>query len=166
MDFDEEKVMDKIKRFACLALLLVCSNNASASSILDTGTTSGDDAWALSSHQWLTDRLSIDADAILTEMGYYRGATSLHSDVIKMGARRLANWMIDKGMVDEEFYNQHPGRNMRHFERKWPGFAGHHPDNIDIRHHHRHIPAVPLPAAIWLFGSGLIGLIGFTRKKA
>jgi len=27
------------------------------------------------------------------------------------------------------------------------------------------IPAVPVPAAIWLFGSGLIGLIGVVRRK-
>ena len=27
------------------------------------------------------------------------------------------------------------------------------------------IPPVPLPAAVWLFGSGLIGLIGFARRK-
>lgn len=27
------------------------------------------------------------------------------------------------------------------------------------------ISAVPAPAAVWLFGSGLIGLIGFTRRK-
>jgi len=28
-----------------------------------------------------------------------------------------------------------------------------------------HVSAVPIPAAIWLFGSGLITLIGFARKK-
>ena len=28
------------------------------------------------------------------------------------------------------------------------------------------ISAVPVPAAVWLFGSGLIGLIGFARRKA
>jgi len=28
------------------------------------------------------------------------------------------------------------------------------------------IPEVPLPTAIWLFGSGLLGLIGFARRKA
>ena len=28
------------------------------------------------------------------------------------------------------------------------------------------VPAVPIPAAAWLFGSGLIGLIGFARRKA
>ena len=27
------------------------------------------------------------------------------------------------------------------------------------------IPDVPIPAAIWLFGSGLIGLLGFARKR-
>jgi len=26
-------------------------------------------------------------------------------------------------------------------------------------------PAVPVPAAVWLFGSGLIGLIGIARRK-
>lgn len=29
----------------------------------------------------------------------------------------------------------------------------------------REISAVPIPAAIWLFGSGLIGLVGFLRRK-
>lgn len=154
--------MDKIKKLSCLALLLVGSNSASGSLILDTGATPGDSAWTLSSHQWLTDRFSIDTDAILTEMEHYQGTVNLHSDVIQTGAWWSANWMIDKRMVDQEFYiSKHPGRNMRHFERKW-----HHPDAIDIRHHHRHVSAIPLPAAIWLFGSGLIGLIGFTRKKA
>lgn len=28
------------------------------------------------------------------------------------------------------------------------------------------VTAVPVPAAVWLFGSGLIGLIGVTRRKA
>ena len=27
------------------------------------------------------------------------------------------------------------------------------------------ISAVPVPAAVWLFGSGLIGLAGFDRRK-
>ena len=29
----------------------------------------------------------------------------------------------------------------------------------------REVSAVPIPAAIWLFGSGLIGLVGFARRK-
>lgn len=28
------------------------------------------------------------------------------------------------------------------------------------------VPAVPVPAAVWLFGSGLLGLIGVARRKA
>ena len=28
------------------------------------------------------------------------------------------------------------------------------------------VPAVPVPAAVWLFGSGLIGLVGIARRKA
>jgi len=39
------------------------------------------------------------------------------------------------------------------------------------RHHRRHgrdhhrVPQVPVPAAVWLFGSGLIGLVGVARRK-
>lgn len=33
-------------------------------------------------------------------------------------------------------------------------------DNVQVE-----VSAVPVPAAVWLFGSGLLGLIGFTRKK-
>ena len=32
--------------------------------------------------------------------------------------------------------------------------------------HSGDVSAVPVPAAVWLFGSGLIGLIGFARRKA
>jgi hypothetical protein len=28
------------------------------------------------------------------------------------------------------------------------------------------VPAIPVPAAVWLFGSGLIGLVGVARRKA
>jgi hypothetical protein len=28
------------------------------------------------------------------------------------------------------------------------------------------VPAVPVPAAIWLFGTGILGLIGFSKRKA
>jgi hypothetical protein len=27
------------------------------------------------------------------------------------------------------------------------------------------VPEVPVPAAVWLFGSGLIGLVGVARRK-
>jgi hypothetical protein len=28
------------------------------------------------------------------------------------------------------------------------------------------VSSVPVPAAVWLFGSGLVGLMGFNRKRA
>lgn len=31
--------------------------------------------------------------------------------------------------------------------------------------HDGDVCAVPVPTAVWLFGSGLIGLVGFARKK-
>ncbi|MGB5179036.1 MAG: VPLPA-CTERM sorting domain-containing protein, partial [Gammaproteobacteria bacterium] len=27
------------------------------------------------------------------------------------------------------------------------------------------LPAVPVPAAVWLFGSGLLGMVGIARRK-
>ena len=38
------------------------------------------------------------------------------------------------------------------------GAEGHYLDNLQVHF-------VPLPAALWLFGSGLVGLIGFARKR-
>jgi hypothetical protein len=35
-------------------------------------------------------------------------------------------------------------------------------DNISIT---ADVAAVPVPAAVWLFGSGLLGLIGVARRK-
>ena len=37
---------------------------------------------------------------------------------------------------------------------------------IDGTYHAYIISSVPVPAAVWLFGSGLIGLIGFAKRKA
>ena len=37
-------------------------------------------------------------------------------------------------------------------------------DNVDNRSIIK-LSAVPIPAAVWLFGSGLIGLIGIARRK-
>ena len=37
-------------------------------------------------------------------------------------------------------------------------------DGYDLAFHV--VSTVPVPAAVWLFGSGLLGLIGFARRKA
>lgn len=41
-------------------------------------------------------------------------------------------------------------------------FADYYFDNISIT---ADVNAVPVPAAVWLFGSGLLGLVGVARKK-
>jgi hypothetical protein len=44
----------------------------------------------------------------------------------------------------------------------FPGFNAH----FDITSLHvTSISAVPVPAAVWLFGSGLLGLIGVARRR-
>ena len=37
--------------------------------------------------------------------------------------------------------------------------------NFPVMSYAKWTPAVPVPAAVWLFGSGLIGLVGFSRRK-
>ncbi|WAK00849.1 VPLPA-CTERM sorting domain-containing protein [Methylobacter sp. YRD-M1] len=36
----------------------------------------------------------------------------------------------------------------------------------DIYYAENSVSAVPVPAAVWLFGSGLVGLLGFNRKRS
>ncbi|MCK4704384.1 MAG: VPLPA-CTERM sorting domain-containing protein, partial [Gammaproteobacteria bacterium] len=47
------------------------------------------------------------------------------------------------------------------------GFEGAtpNPSNPLVPYMRMDVQAVPVPAAIWLFGSGLIGLVGFARRK-
>jgi hypothetical protein len=35
----------------------------------------------------------------------------------------------------------------------------------DLSHLSVYAPVVPVPAAVWLFGSGLLGLVGVARRK-
>jgi len=41
-------------------------------------------------------------------------------------------------------------------------FGGTMPFVVDVRV----VPVVPVPAAVWLFGSGLLGLVGVARRRA
>lgn len=38
-------------------------------------------------------------------------------------------------------------------------------DNINVEAGHEEIPPVPVPAAAWLFGTALVGLIGFGKRR-
>jgi len=44
-------------------------------------------------------------------------------------------------------------------------FSGNSPTNYSMTITSTGIPAVPVPAAVWLFGSGLLGLIGVARRR-
>ena len=46
-------------------------------------------------------------------------------------------------------------------------WGGGEPDYNDLTYLFTNVSttAVPVPAAVWLFGSGLVGLIGIARKK-
>lgn len=39
-------------------------------------------------------------------------------------------------------------------------------DNLGVFMVRDYVPAVPIPAAVWLFGSGLLGLVAVARRKA
>jgi len=53
----------------------------------------------------------------------------------------------------------HHGFEGRHGYKDWMKEYSHKP------HYDTDMPAVPVPAALWLFGSGLIGLAAFSRRK-
>jgi len=45
-------------------------------------------------------------------------------------------------------------------------FGGYYGDQLIFETATVNVSAVPVPAAVWLFGSGLIGLAGFTRRRS
>ena len=64
----------------------------------------------------------------------------------------LAYSWINQGIVDTAYYHQYDT-----ITDSWPDAMTY----LAVRD----VSAVPVPAAVWLFGSGLIGLIGIVRRK-
>ena len=63
---------------------------------------------------------------------------------------------------------EYEGRHREEYEgRHREGFGGHHRETSAFFYGDRLVPpsAVPLPPAVWLFGSGLLGLIGAARRR-
>lgn len=48
------------------------------------------------------------------------------------------------------------------------GYGNHFSESLTTHHHltHHHVPAIPVPAAIWLFGSGLLAMVGWMRLRS
>ena len=57
----------------------------------------------------------------------------------------------------KDYFNN--SRRGQHILRHYRHFRQHHPLQPPV------ISAVPIPAAVWLFGSGLIGLVVVARRK-
>jgi len=71
-------------------------------------------------------------------------------------------WSITDYVLDPElvwFFDIHSGaQSVTHYYLGGYAWAVH---SGDVG-----APAVPVPAAVWLFGSGLLGLVGLARRKA
>jgi hypothetical protein len=71
------------------------------------------------------------------------------SDKFILGLNINGNWLADSGAVSL-------GANAYQVSFSNNGTLV----SVDVRV----VPAVPVPAAVWLFGSGLLGLVGIARK--
>ena len=70
-------------------------------------------------------------------------------------------------MTDRQYFSVKKGRDIFYFQNTSGGKLT--VDWLDKKYSHwteYGNTAVPIPAAVWLFGSGLLGLVGLSRKKA
>ena len=74
------------------------------------------------------------------------------------------------GYWSEAEHNNFVGTPAAWFFSFYDGYQGNYDINSDVLYawavHDGDVSAVPVPTAVWLFGSGLIGLVGFARRKA
>ena len=102
---------------------------------------------------------STQADCKDNEYGhlfYYGASTTLGSGITSTSPDPFAN-------VQSSFYWSNDPAAVFDFTGTSGSSAG---DNYYVwAIHDGDIGAVPVPAAVWLFGSGLIGLIGMARRK-
>lgn len=96
--------------------------------------------------------LNVELYVKTTGDSFYTGPASNNPDNI-LHAQVIENW-------------KHTGRTYVGFEDLFDGGDRDYNDfRVSFSNTQSHAP-VPLPAAVWLLGSGLLGLAGFTRRKA
>ena len=66
----------------------------------------------------------------------------------------------------DEFYDLDFSASDGEFFSSYNAFSGNYWNFEGTWHTYEEVSAVPVPAAAWLFGSGLIGLVGLARRKA
>jgi len=92
--------------------------------------------------------------------GYFDAGTNLTTD----WSGGSIDLLIDAGMVGElvQIGFVATGTELTDAEggQVWPG-TGVYYDNLGFAE----VSAVPVPAAVWLFGSGLLGLVGVARRR-
>jgi hypothetical protein len=94
-------------------------------------------------------------------------SSSLIGDDIVVGAADLVSWVFD-GNNSNPATNPSPNIFMAALGNYvWLGFddrEGGHVDYDDLVVRVSAVSTVPVPAAIWLFGTALIGFVGFSRR--
>lgn len=87
--------------------------------------------------------------------------TTIHTDNYDLfsNVQSTRYWSATENTVDEVkawYFNMNDG---------FPSYTDKVFYNYAWAVHDGDVSAVPVPAAVWLFGSGLIGLVGFARRK-
>ncbi len=67
-------------------------------------------------------------------------------------------WMYGYSHGQHGFKGHHGKKGHHNFKKWWKKHVHH-------KHHDHKMPAIPVPAAAWLFGSGLIGLLAVSRRR-
>lgn len=112
----------------------------------DSFTTASDGTWGFDSAMW-GDGSQSDIDA-----GKYTSFA-----VVLKASNEFVVWLLNSGVSSGD----------------WAMLNGHAVSHIALYGTNADLPdgggppsSVPLPAAVWLFGSSMLGLIGFSRRKA
>ena len=94
-----------------------------------------------------------DSHASIYDMFVYLNTPNGTSDV---GLVQFSS--ADGGVIKQEEWATHDSRDFTYVEDHTFG------QNIDLLLY-KDVAVVPVPAAVWLFGSGLLGLVGVARRK-
>ncbi|VAW53711.1 hypothetical protein MNBD_GAMMA05-1214 [hydrothermal vent metagenome] len=179
------KIKQRLKLLVLSAILLIpgvssaeiikpaldIQNFAGDSGVTLTGTTFDIDSTVFTI---VTDGAPIDIDDVnflLTSVGSFLGGTGIFSGSFTVGGGLLTGTFTDLTVLDfgggdgtfggDVTYTGGSLQGSLVGGRIEGGFSGY-----DVAAKLGEVAVVPVPAAVWLFGSGLLGLVGIARRKA